>query len=250
MKLPEPVADSFRQQLPAVLTELVEAYQLSNEAAAPQESAPPLLEQAFRQLADAMQRTEVSLSRDQGGNPTSGEDVSTVGEYALELLQQASDWAKQLDLSGISETLQAFTITAARWIALHDGQLFNLETVVDALAQSANRTQDAGELLELYQAMGEVMDATVAAIRQDLEKSNPGRPWRVLLLNRAIVATRTHQPDIMEQAFQLLTGYLPEDAPGFFAQGMEQMDLLNYPPHVRAVMDRYYRKWSVDRSLH
>jgi hypothetical protein len=26
--------------------------------------------------------------------------------------------------------------------------------------------------------------------------------------------------------------------------------LLNYPPHVREVMDRYYRKWSVNRSLH
>ena len=54
----------------------------------------------------------------------------------------------------------------------------------------------------------------------------------------------------MEEAFSVLTRALPEDAPGFFSQGMEQMDLLNYPRHVRDVMDRYYRKWSVDRSLH
>ena len=85
---------------------------------------------------------------------------------------------------------------------------------------------------------------------QALEKSNPGRPWRILHLNRAIVATRTHQPDVMDEAFTLLTECLPEDAPGFFSQGMEQMDLLNYPPHVREVMNRYYRKWSVNRSLH
>ncbi len=87
-------------------------------------------------------------------------------------------------------------------------------------------------------------------IQQDLEKTNPGRPWRVLHLNRAIVATRTHQPDVMDEAFALLTQHLPEDAADFFTQGMEQMELLNYPPHVREVMDRYYRKWSVHRSLH
>ena len=69
-------------------------------------------------------------------------------------------------------------------------------------------------------------------------------------MNRAIVATRTHQPDVMEEAFTVLVRHLPEDAPGFFNQGMEQMDLLNYPPHVREVMERYYTKWSVKRSLH
>ena len=94
------------------------------------------------------------------------------------------------------------------------------------------------------------VDATAPAIRQDLDKANPGRPWRILHMNRAIVATRTHQPDVMDEAFTVLTEHLPEDAAGFFSQGMEQMDLLNYPPHVREVMDRYYRKWSVNRSLH
>jgi len=98
--------------------------------------------------------------------------------------------------------------------------------------------------------MNEVVDATADIIRQDLEKTNPGRPWRVLQVNRAIVATRTHQPDVMDTAFESLAANLPEDAQRFFSEGMEQMDLLNYPPHVREVMDRYYRKWSIDRSLH
>ena len=35
-----------------------------------------------------------------------------------------------------------------------------------------------------------------------------------------------------------------------FAEGMQQMDALDYPPHVRAVMDRYHRRWTVNRSLH
>ena len=98
--------------------------------------------------------------------------------------------------------------------------------------------------------MSDALRATAPVIQQDIEKTNPGRPWRILHLNRAIVATRTHQPDLMDEAFGDLTRHLPEDAAGFFSQGMEQMELLNYPPHVRAVMDRYYRKWSVNRSLH
>ena len=98
--------------------------------------------------------------------------------------------------------------------------------------------------------MTEIMAATSPMIARDLEIVNPGRPWRLLNLNRAIVATRTHQPDIMEEAFSTLAEQLPNDAPGFFTQGMEQMDLLNYPPQVREVMDRYYRQWSVNRSLH
>ena len=186
----------------------------------------------------------------QNGNPPSVEAVTELGEYALELFDQSLHWANHLNLSVVLDHLQTFTIAMASWIARHGGQLLNLEPVVDALARGANRTQEPSELLAMYEAMGEIIDAVAPVIRQDLEKTNPGRPWRILHLNRAIVATRTHQPDVMDEAFALLTEQFPEDAPDFFSQGMEQMELLNYPPHVREVMDRYYRKWSVNRSLH
>ena len=244
MKLHEPVTDNFRDQLAEPLAELLETWQLQDDKSGPGESSPPLLVETFPQLYDAMQRTEA------GGNRASGEGVTELGEYALELFDQSLQWANHLDLPVVFDTLQAFTIAIARWIGRHGGELINLEPVADALARAANRTQEAGELLTLYRAMGEVINATAAPIRQDLDKSNPGRPWRILHLNRAIVATRSHQSDIMDEAFAVLIEHLPEEASGFFTQGMEQMDLLNYPPHVREVMDRYYRKWSVNRSLH
>ena len=90
----------------------------------------------------------------------------------------------------------------------------------------------------------------VDPIRQDLEKMNLGRPWRVLLLNNSIVATRSHDTDLMEAAFAILTSQLPEDATRFFSEGMEQMEALDYPPHVRQVMEKYHREWPVNRSLH
>jgi hypothetical protein len=253
MKLPAPVQEAFENQLSAPLAELVEAYQLSKPQTAEHDASPLLLAEAFARLFEAMRQTDASLAKDGAGpegNHARADAVSELGEYALELFDQATNWSKNLDLSEVFLTLQTFTVNIARWIARRGGHLLKLEPVVDALAQIANRTQDPGELLELYQAMGEIMDATAPAIRRDLEKTNPGRPWRILQLNRAIVATRTHQPDVMEEAFAAFAEHMPEDAPRFFSEGMQQMELLNYPPHVRDVMDRYYRKWSASRSLH
>ena len=254
MNLPDSTLGNFRGPLADAMRELVENWQLRDETATPGESSPPLLEEAFSQLLEAMQRSEASLGGErplvQTDSQASNDDISELGAYALELFDQTLDWAKQLNLPEVYQTLQAFTVAMARWIARHGGHIYILEPVVDALAQLANQTNDSAELVELYRAMGDIMNATVPAIRQDLEKNNPGRPWRLLHLNRAIVATRSHRPDVMEQAFAVLTEHLPEDAPRFFSEGMEQMDLLNYPPQVREVMDRYYRKWSVNRSLH
>jgi hypothetical protein len=87
-------------------------------------------------------------------------------------------------------------------------------------------------------------------ISQDLEKLNPGRPWRALLLNQSIIATRSYNPELMERAFDVLTEKLPEDAPRFFTEGMQQMEAQNYPEPVRKVMARYHRRWTVNRALH
>ncbi|MGD2075200.1 MAG: hypothetical protein PVI91_09530 [Gammaproteobacteria bacterium] len=254
MTVPEPTVDGLRASLGPALEALAEAYVPEGQGApAAGESTPELLAQAFRQLFEAMQRTEASAGQAQPlqpGHRASTADVSELGEYALELFEHGLGWARQLDLPEAHDALQRCVVAMGRWIARHGGELFTLEPIVDAVAGRANQVRDPQQLIPLYHAMGEIMDAAAPAIRQDLEKANPGRPWRILHLNRAIVATRTHRPSLMEEAFSRLTRDLPEEAAQFFSQGMEQMDLLNYPPQVRAVMDRYYREWSVSRSLH
>ncbi len=247
MSLPEPTLDNLRGGLSACLSELLDSYQLQAPGTEEDSAAPPVLAETFEQLFDAMQRTEFDTG---SGNQPTADGVTELGEYALGLFVETLDWAIRLRLPEVHQQLQEHTISMARWIGLHGGQIQLLEPVVDALAQQANTTGAPAELLALYKAMGEVVDATADFIREDLEKSNPGRPWRVLHMNRAIVATRTHQADAMDAAFQALISHLPQDAPKFFSEGMEQMDLLDYPPHVREVMDRYYRKWGTDRTLH
>jgi hypothetical protein len=105
-------------------------------------------------------------------------------------------------------------------------------------------------LEKLYALTGEIQLAVTPLLQKDLEKSNPGRPWRILLLNRAIIATRTHRPELIELAYDNLVRQLPEEAPQFFRQGMQQMVALDYPLPVRRVVEKYYNLWSVERTLH
>jgi hypothetical protein len=212
-----------------------------------------LLSEAFRQLLDVMARVEDD-SRNRGGARTvqrpGSEDITELGEYAARLHDNLATLVKQSDLTDQQPALAGLAVDIALWVADHGGRLDSLEGIVDALAQIANRTRDAQDLKRLSAVMGRIIDAVSPLIREDLEKINPGRPWRVLLLNRGIVATRSHDPAVMEEAFTLLTRHLPEDAARFFAEGMQQMEALNYPSHVRRVMERYHRRWSVNRVLH
>ncbi len=253
MPLPDPTLAWFQTRVPELLNPLLEAWQTAAPRGDGSNEAPPLLADAFGQLLEAMVRTEASLAAEDGAAGASRatpEDITELGEYAFNLFNATLAWAQRLNLDEVIDGMQELSIALALWIARHGGYLYTAEPVADALALYANRTREPSGLAALYEVMGEVLAAIAPALRQDLEKTNPGRPWRVLNLNRAIVATRTHRPELMEQAFAVLIENLPEDAPQFFSQGMEQMDLLNYPSHVREVMDKYYQQWSVKRSLH
>ena len=128
-----------------------------------------------------------------------------------------------------------------RRIARQGGLIDTLEPVVDAVAMAANNTREPQALEGLSEVIRQIIDAVPAVISQDLETISPGRPWRVLLLNHCIVATRSHNTDLMETAFAVLTGNLPADALRFFSEGMQQMDALDYPDPVRKVIEKYHR---------
>jgi hypothetical protein len=177
------------------------------------------------------------------------DDVNQLGDHALRLLLELGQWAHDLKLPQARTKLEMLALTTGDWVLRHQGELRTLEPIVNALATLANHTPTARTLEELDGFIGQVLAACAPIVRQDMEKTNPGRPWRLLHVNRAIVATRTHNPQLMEQAFEEFVRALPEDAPGFFAEGMQQMDTLGYPPHVREVMNRYYERWT-HRTLH
>jgi hypothetical protein len=216
--------------------------------------SPPLLIEAMRKVLQLLE-----LVQTQGPGETRGEtdgsvqnehDIHRLGDYGLNLLADLATAAGRLGRDGLSHELEGLCLPFALWIARQDGELSTLEPIVNAIALQANTLREPSALERLYAVTGEIQLAVQPLLQNDLEKSNPGRPWRILLLNRAIIATRSHRPELIESAYENLVRHLPEEAAEFFRQGMQQMVALDYPQPVRRVVERYYNLWSVDRTLH
>lgn len=176
-------------------------------------------------------------------------DISEIGNYALDLIQTLSDWATTLRLPQDQHQLQSVMVEISLWIARHGGNLSSIETVVDTLACIANTTYEAKALVELSNVMGELINAVSQEVRQNINVGEHNKIWHMINVNRGIVATRTHDPLIMEPVFEQLVVNIPEAAALFFEDGMQQINALDYPQHVRDVMNKYYKQHSL-RVLH
>lgn len=169
-------------------------------------------------------------------------DISDIGEHGLSLLEKLMIKADGLQLTSEKMSLGQIALVIADWVIQRDGRLNLLEPIVDGLAQVANATQDPQQLVALAEFMGEIADACSDTIKQDVEITNMHRPWRILNINRGIVATRSNDTETMRNVFSSLIEVLPMDAPGFFKEGMSEMVRLDYPQPVREVMREYFEQ--------
>ena len=260
MWFPAICSDYLRIALQPILSEVLDGCR-TREATTRDLPQPLLLSTAFEQLVGVLARAEagasnsatgdnVPLQQGQWNSALQPQAVSELGEYALVLLNDLARWVDCLDLPAQKQALMELVVATALWVSEHGGELLSLELVTDTLASFANNTTDLQRLRELHQAYDRIISSVVLGIQQDLEKVNPGRPWRVLHVNRAIVAARCHNTEFMESSFESLTSRFPEDAAEFFRQGMGQMDALGYPSHVRTVMERYYSQYTLKPALH
>lgn len=175
--------------------------------------------------------------------------ISDMGEYGLYLLQHLTDVTEQLGMRNVRQEMDLHMIAFGLWVARNGGQLRELEPLVNAFAAEANRCRKPADLQQLCGAMDEVIttvDRAHVALGPDLR----AEPWRVLNINRGIVATRTRDPATMRRVFDQLIELLPKDAARFFSEGMEQMDDSDYPDEVREVMREYSHRYRDSRSLH
>lgn len=240
------VQEELRQQS----DELVEAFEDQGGA---DDSDPRILLASLGDLLDGMRRLEPEDPRDlfEETNAGSGmKDIGTLGDNGLHLLAQLAAIAGRLHLPQRALAIEGLALPLACWVARRGGEITHLGPVVNCAAGLANRLRKPAELGQLYGLLTDVMNAVSPQISQDTASSDPTRPWRVLLLNRAIVATRSHKTALMEDAFESVIDHLPEEAPTFFREGMEQMEALNYPSQVRALMQRYHDQWRDRRVLH
>lgn len=208
-------------------------------------------------LAKGMERIESGLARfaaagSPGGEPTPERDrVTELAELALGLLGEFISLAISLGQDDVGHEARQLGLELAAWTADQGAELRIIEPVVEAFAAEANALRDPDRLSALYRDITSIMEAIAPAARRGGNPHKPSQAWRFLLMNRAIVATRSLDPALMEEAFDRLVAELPEDAPRFFAEGMGQLDIIGYPPRVRDVMTRYYARYgSTSKTLH
>ena len=226
--------------------QILQSFELYRSKASTQAPVAQLVEGITQFLAIA---AEFDARSDTHGPRAERQDAGELGDYALNLLMELTGWTVQLSLEEPRRVLESLTLSVADWIMRHHGKIQTLEAVVDALANTANRLQDPATLERLTEFINRLVAAVDETIKQDLETSNPARPWRILLLNRGIVATRSHNTRLMQQAYDELAQYLPDETGQFFAQAMQQMEALNYPAHVRELVARYYHRFT-RQSMH
>ena len=208
---------------------------------------PEQLLSGLEQAIDVMERADADAS---GGKPVlSAGEISEIGDFALELLESIVDRVEAAS-GRQSRDLARLSIPICLWIARQGGSINKLELAVNSLAAWANELQDTLQIADLATVIREIIDAASDPIRRDLEQDNPMRPWRIINLNYGIVATRSHDPRLMDEAFSVLVANLPQDARAFFREGMQQMEAVGYPDEVREVVEKYDRMWGAGDTLH
>lgn len=243
--LPQIDISKIAEDLDRLFDEVQEAY---DDGYRDKETEPKTLVDALRETLHALERCQdMSASRD---DPLRVKHLNTLTDHGLDLLGQLSALADGLHLSDQARRIEALALPFACCAARCNAEIASPSLVVNAAAALANQLKSPEQLKALYGLMSEIVDAVSPRITAEVGSNDPDRPWRVLLLNRAIVATRSHQTSLMEDAFDAIADQLPDDAPQFFREGMGQMQTLDYPERVRSVMARYYENWCAPQTLH
>lgn len=215
-----------------------------------QDSVPaPVLCTALTQLLTVLHDHEMAGEDPASATGLGDAEVSEMVAYGIGLFTEAGSRAKHLGLLDTARDLEGLSLPLALWGARHGAEITRLEPVVNALAILANQLRDPHAMVRLVEAMNLIVEAVSPSIIQGNDRER-AEPWRVLLLNRAIVATRSHQPRLMEPSFDAIVEWLPEEAGRFFTEGIGQVDIIGYPDAVRAVIQAYYLRHSGDRTLH
>jgi hypothetical protein len=82
------------------------------------------------------------------------------------------------------------------------------------------------------------------ALKADLERSNPERPWRLLNLNFAITAIRTGDASLMRYAFDTLNGHLPDERSGFYEEAHALACQPGFPLATQVLIQSELARWT------
>jgi hypothetical protein len=177
--------------------------------------------------------------------PKDEKNIEILANYVISKISQLSMALLSQQLASTALKTDLICLWLTIWANRRGTKIKPLSVVVNAIAQLANRLKTETELIQLHEL---IIEIETSAISQN--ESKPDEATQLLLLNSAIVATRTLEPKRMELAFDRIARLLPNDAADFFAQAMQQLDIIGYPPPVRQVVEAYYKKYTNAHTLH
>lgn len=233
----------LRERLAALAEELADDAQ-TDTTTGPSSSEPGQLCDALLQLFDLLGQ----LERDRTEPSAIVGELNALGEFGLHLLEDLANQARRKRKAAAGD-IEHLSLPFALWVARRGGEIRNLAPVVNALAYFANQNSRPATMTNLYAQCCEIIEAASPASQENFVEQ-PAHPYRMLLLNRAIVATRSHNPELIEIAFDSVLEVLPNDAQSLFAEAMEQMALIDYPDYVRDIVRRYFVDHARPRRLH
>lgn len=202
-----------------------------------QQVTPEQLVEAIGQLLEILERNPPD---DPTPAMTEAGEAEKVGSHALDFLQDLAVYAERLDLGDTSRELQRVAVAVAMWLAAWKAPVHSVEMAVNGLGQLANETSEEPELRRILGMMDALVAHAGPEVKADLEGANPYRAWRILLLNRGIVAVRSQDPDGIRRAFDEIAERLPEDAGPFFQEALGQLrEKGGYSPEIQDLVRSY-----------
>jgi hypothetical protein len=178
------------------------------------------------------------LDREHGADATLPHaDAGAAGNEALRCLAELETWLARLGQENERPALYAIMIGAGLWLMRHDLAIDAPEPLVNALAFRANEATTRQDTAAAYALMQGLIAHLAPQLQNDLERSNPERPWRLLNLNFAITAIRTGDTSLMRFAFDTLNAHLPDERRGFYAEAYALAMQPGFPAETRAVIE-------------
>ncbi len=228
----------YLQQLPEQLEELLD------------EDYRNGLTRLLEKFEEFFKITASANMRASEGKSLSREEATEVSDFGFQSLLRLIDLMDRLDLPHKRREIEQLSLIFVRWTVSFHGTINYLEPLVNAIAQLANLLREKEALLTLSDLIAEIVDHCSDELKQDPTDESGARPWHLLHLNRGIIVTRTHDLSAMKHAFDEFLIYLPQEAPGFFAEGMKEMEAVGYPQQVRKVMETYHAQKNLSLRLH
>jgi hypothetical protein len=188
----------------------------------------------FFQIAGALEAGAAVLEQD---------ELDEFAAYGLDLLDRLAFLVRKLEIMDKRDTVARLFAAMGVWMARRGATIDNLEGTADGFGMIVNGTRSTEDLRALCAMMEEVIEAVSLRVQLDEDRGDAWRPWRVINLNAGIAATRSLDPDLMNATFEKMGRRLPDDMPGFLADGMRQAAVQNVPEAVTEVLRGHMARW-------